>query len=277
MNKIGIMQGRLSPLIDERIQAFPSNSWESEFEKAAKIGFDCIEWIFDTFSPNPILNKIELRKIDKLSTEFGISINSLCADYFMEKKLFNVSENELSSNLNILKTLIENCSELGISFLEIPLVDSSSIKNELFENEFKTNLEKILLIAEQKNIILTLETDLPPTRFDSFLSNFESSFVAANYDIGNSTSLGYDLTLEFEIMEKWIKNIHIKDRIKHGNTIPLGNGDANFELFFSLLSKIKYQNDLIIQGAREDLINSKISPELTCKKYFNFVKDYLEK
>ena len=277
MNKIGIMQGRLSPLIDERIQAFPSNSWESEFEKAAKIGFDCIEWIFDTFSPNPILNKTELRKIDKISTEFGISINSLCADYFMEKKLFNVSENELSSNLNILKTLIENCSELGISFLEIPLVDSSSIKNELFENEFKTNLEKILLIAEQKNIILTLETDLPPTRFDSFLSDFESSFVAANYDIGNSTSLGYDLTLEFEIMEKWIKNIHIKDRIKNGNTITLGNGNANFELFFSLLSKIKYQNDLIIQGAREDLNNSKISPELTCKKYFNFVKDYLEK
>ena len=78
-------------------------------------------------------------------------------------------------------------------------------------------------------------------------------------------------------MGKWIKNVHIKDRIKNGNTITLGNGNANFELFFSLISKIKYQNDLIIQGAREDLINSKISPELTCKKYFNFVKDYLIK
>ena len=47
MNKIGIMQGRLSPPIDGRIQAFPINDWESEFEKASKIGFDCIEWIFD--------------------------------------------------------------------------------------------------------------------------------------------------------------------------------------------------------------------------------------
>lgn len=277
MNKIGIMQGRLSPPVNERIQAFPVNFWEVEFKKASKIGFNCIEWIFDTLSPNPILDKMEIRKIDKLSSEFNVSINSLCADYFMEKKLFNLPENEISSNLDTLETLIENCSELEINIIEIPLVDSSSIKNELFEKEFINNLKKILPIAEKKNVILTLETDLPPARFHSLLLDLENPYVATNYDIGNSTSLGYDLALEFETMGKWIKNIHIKDRIKNGNTVPLGDGDANFELFFSLLSKIKYSNDLIIQGAREDLTNPNISPELTCKKYFDFVKDYLVK
>ena len=272
MNKIGIMQGRLSPPVNGRIQAFPVNHWEEEFQKASKIGFTSIEWIFDTLSPNPILDKTEIKKIDKISSDFDVSVNSLCADFFMEKKLFNVPEKEISSNLDTLKILIENCNELEISILEIPLVDSSSIKNESFEKEFTNNLKKVLPIAEKKNVILTLETDLQPERFDSLLSDLENPYVAANYDIGNSTSLGYDLALEFEIMGKWIKNIHIKDRIINGNTVPLGNGDANFELFFASLYKIKYSNDLIIQGAREDLTNPNISPELTCQKYLNFVK-----
>lgn len=270
------MQGRLSPPINTRIQAFPVNHWEEEFQKASKIGFTSIEWIFDTLSPNPIVDKMKIRKINKLSSEFDISINSLCADFFMVNKLFNVSEDEISSNLDTLKILIENCSELEINILEIPLVDSSSIKNELFEKEFTTNLNKILPIAEKNNVILTLETDLPPVRFDSLLSDINNPYVAANYDIGNSTSLGYDPAMEFEIMGKWIKNIHIKDRIINGNTVVLGTGNTNFELFFSLISQIKYSDDLVIQGAREDLINSNISPEITCKKYFNFVKNNIK-
>jgi L-ribulose-5-phosphate 3-epimerase len=277
MNKIGIMQGRLSPPVNGRIQAFPINNWEDEFKKASKIGFNSIEWIFDTLSPNPILDKMKIRKIDKISSEYDVSINSLCADFFMEKKLFNVSEEEISSNLDTLKILIENCNELEINILEIPLVDLSSIKNESFEKEFTNNLKKVLPIAEKKNVVLTLETDLPPTKFHSLLLDLENPYVAANYDIGNSTSLGYDLALEFEIMGKWIKNIHIKDKIINENTVPLGDGNANFKLFFSLLSKIKYSNDLIIQGAREDLINPNISPELTCEKYFNFVKNHIKK
>ena len=31
--KLGIMQGRLSPIIDKKIQAFPENYWISEFKK----------------------------------------------------------------------------------------------------------------------------------------------------------------------------------------------------------------------------------------------------
>ncbi len=31
-NEIGIMQGRLSPRIDGKIQAYPANTWQKEFE-----------------------------------------------------------------------------------------------------------------------------------------------------------------------------------------------------------------------------------------------------
>ena len=59
---IGLIQGRLSPPIDGRIQAFPLDNWENEFQQASKISFNCIEWVFDTIPKNPILNKTELKK-----------------------------------------------------------------------------------------------------------------------------------------------------------------------------------------------------------------------
>ena len=57
MNKIGFMQGRLSNLVNNQIQAFPFEDWTYEFELAKKIGFDCMEWTLDypNLHNNPLL------------------------------------------------------------------------------------------------------------------------------------------------------------------------------------------------------------------------------
>ncbi|MDC1103686.1 sugar phosphate isomerase/epimerase [Nitrosopumilus sp.] len=274
-NKIGIMCGRLSPPINNNIQQFSFNSWKNEFKKANELGFDSIEWIYDLNSNNPILNNLDELKI--FSVKNDIKIDSVCADYFMEKKLFNVSQHDLNLNLKKLNQLIENCNKLNIEILEIPLVDSSSIQNEKFRNEFISNLTSSLSFAEQNQVFLTLETDLSPESFKKLVLDFDHPNIKINYDIGNSISLGYDPSLELSTLSEWIKNIHIKDRLYHSNTVPLGTGDVDFDLFFSNLSKIHYTKSLIIQGAREDLENNQISPEQTCSKYLNFVKHYVSK
>ena len=274
-NKIGIMSGRLSPPINNNIQQFPFNSWKNEFAKANELGFDSIEWIYDMNENNPLLNDLNELKI--LSKKNNISINSVCADYFMIKKLFNVSENELCLNLKKLNHLIENCNKLEIDILEIPLVDSSSIQNKKFRNEFISNLTSPLSFAEENGVFLTLETDLEPESFKKLVLDIDHPNIKINYDVGNSVSLGYDISLELSTLAKWIKNIHIKDRLFNSHTVPLGTGSVDFELFFSTLSKIHYSESLIIQGAREDLENNQISPEQTCCKYLNFVKHYVSK
>ena len=213
----------------------------------------------------------------KLSLENDIKIDSVCADYFMEKRLFNVSTFELSSNLDKLKQLIRNCNKLEIKILEIPLVDSSSIQNDAFRREFISNLNSIIPYAEDNQVYLTLETDLPPELFCNLLEEFNHPNVMANYDIGNSVSLGYDPSVELTTISRWIKNIHVKDRLYNSGTVPLGSGNVDFELFFTLLSKINFSNSLIIQGAREDLVKHQISPEETCSKYLKFVKQYMSK
>ena len=274
ISKIGIMGGRLSNPIKNEIQAFPRNSWNIEFEKASNCGFELIDWIFDKYQKNPIMNKEEIKEMRFLSNEFGVKINAVCADYFMEKKLFNVSNVEISENLNVLKELIIKCQNLEIKILEIPLVDSSSLKSNQDKVQLIENLEKILPLAEKNDVKLTLETDLSPDSFKELLNRFNHPNIKANYDTGNSASLGYNLQDELKAFGSWISNIHIKDRKFHGNTVPLGDGDTNFDLFFSELKKINYKGDFIIQGAREDL---KINPEDTCKKYLDFVKRYIAK
>jgi len=275
-NKIGIMSGRLSQPINQAIQTFPKETWKDEFEKANKIGFEKIEWIFD-YQKNPIMEDDGVKEIKKYSEKYDIEINSICADYFMEKKLFAESSIDLENNLQMLKKLIEQCHKLGISIIEIPLVDSSTIDLEKNEQEFKHNIESILSTAKNHNMMICLETDLEPDRFLRLLMDINHPNVKINYDIGNSTSNGYDPEIELSLLKSWIMNIHVKDRLNYGNTVPLGNGNVDFGQFFSLIKKINYSYDLIIQGAREDLIDISILPEETCSKYFKFVMQYLDK
>ena len=55
---IGVMQGRLVPPIDGKLQAFPTNGWNKELEICRGLGVECIEWIYGGedlyFPPNPI-------------------------------------------------------------------------------------------------------------------------------------------------------------------------------------------------------------------------------
>jgi L-ribulose-5-phosphate 3-epimerase len=272
---IGIMEGRLSDPIGSEIQSFPRYSWKKEFEQAARCGFDLIEWVFDLYENNPIMDNAGINEIKNLSKKHGIYVNAVCADYFMKKMLFNVSDFELEQNLTVLRRLIEKCRLLDIKILEIPFVDDSSLKSKNNEEQLIHNLEKILSVAKENGVVLTLETDLPPHSFREFLVSFNHPNIKANYDTGNSAALGYNIKEELKVLKPWITNIHIKDRIYKGKTVSLGTGDTDFETFFSTLTKINFSGGLIIQGARET--SNDTSPELTCKKYLKFVKQYVDK
>ena len=47
LTNIGLMQGRLSPLIGNKIQVFPVNNWQREFKIINKTSLNLIEWTLD--------------------------------------------------------------------------------------------------------------------------------------------------------------------------------------------------------------------------------------
>ena len=64
--EIGIMQGRLSPRIDGKIQAYPASTWQKEFEIAKEIGYSAIEWIVEKpLEINALMLKSGIKEINR--------------------------------------------------------------------------------------------------------------------------------------------------------------------------------------------------------------------
>lgn len=255
MNSIGVMQGRLVPRIDGRIQAFPWRNWQTEFGTAAELGFDAIEFIFEGGEPgidsHPLLTSSGQAEIRQLVGATGVDVPSICADYFMSEPLFRDSPAQRTRRLNVLRDLIRGAAAVGARLIEIPCVDQSSLTSEAEHDALIAALEAALPLAREQRVNLLLETDLPPHAFAALLSRIDEPEVGANYDTGNSASLGFDTVQEIEAYGDRILNIHIKDRVLHGTTVPLGTGNANFPAFFAALRDRGYDRGFILQTARD--------------------------
>ncbi|MDR3638383.1 MAG: TIM barrel protein [Isosphaeraceae bacterium] len=252
MSRIGIMQGRLVPPIDGRIQCFPRDRWADEFELAAHAGLDSIEWIYDAYAAdvNPIATDEGIDSLLRLQQEHGVQVASVCADYFMDRPLVRARRHELESRLGALRWLIARSALLGIERVVIPFVDASRIETAAEAEQAASALRSVAPIAADSRIELHLETSLGPEPFRDLLERLPAGVFKVNYDTGNSASLGYDPREEFAAYGSRVGSVHIKDRILGGGTVPLDTGDADLAAVFDRLHAEHYSGDIILQVAR---------------------------
>jgi hexulose-6-phosphate isomerase len=242
--RIGIMQGRLIPPEPDRLQAFPRLRWQEEFPLAAAAGLRSIEWIYDLYGAdvNPIATAAGIQAMRSLAAEHGITLSSLCADYFIDRPTLDQAK---------LVWLLDRCHLAGISRLVLPFVDASRIETPAQAERVTAMLLEVLPDAARNQVEIHLETSLPPQPFAAMLNSPPHPLLKVNYDSGNSASLGYSPAEEFAAYGDRIGSIHIKDRLINGGTVPLGSGAANFPALFKALKQIDYSGDFILQVARE--------------------------
>jgi hexulose-6-phosphate isomerase len=249
--QIGIMQGRLSPRIDGKIQAYPEKTWQKEFEIAQEIGYSAIEWIVEKpLEVNALMSKSGMQEIKEIILKTGVRIDFICADIFMQQPLIRMSQEIREENKEYLKNILVNAKEVGAIGVEIPFVDASSIKSESEKNELISCMQETFELAKEIEMKISLETDLNPTSFKELLDRINLNHVQANYDIGNSASLGFDPVEEIDAIGDRILNVHIKDRKFGSTTVLLGTGDADIKLSLSRLSEINYLGGITMQAAR---------------------------
>ena len=248
------MQGRLLPKYQGRYQAHPLGYWQEEYEIAKKIGLDCIEFILDynDVEKNPLLKKGGAEEILLVCEKTGVSTKTICADYFMEAPLHAVDELVAAHSMDLLVRLLDKASRLEVTDIVIPCVDQSTLDGIEAVERFVSQISTIIPVIEGKGINLSLETDLAPQPFVDLLEKLDSKHVTVNYDIGNSAALGYDPFKELEAYGNRITDIHIKDRVLGGGPVTLGEGNADFDLFFNKLKDFDYQGPFIMQAYRDE-------------------------
>jgi len=271
IKKIGFMQGRLvNSEKKNSIQYFPEKNWPIEFKIGNKINLKIVEWTInnENIKKNPIYNG-DLKILKKMIKEYKIKVPSITNDYFMQKPFFKKKNFKTKDKIiDKLKKMILNGNKIGVKYHIFPLVDNGSIASISEEKILIKEIKKLSKLLKKGSQIL-FETDYKPETIIRFMKKFKTKKVGINYDTGNSAGLNYDLDDEIKYF-KYVKNIHIKDRILNGKTVRLGKGNWDYKKFFKLI-KGKYKGNFILQTARS--LNNKHVEEITINKKF-FENEY---
>ncbi len=271
MNPIGIMQGRLSPPVARRIQAFPWASWQEEFERAKQIGLDLIEWLFEDegYEQNPIWNDAGVEAICECSAASGVQVRTCCADYFMPHPFFRVSEAERLESIRVLNRLIEQLAKVGVQLILMPVLEVCEARTQAEKDLLIESLRGPLDLAASHDIRIGLETELPAEEYRALVEQANHPALGVYYDTGNNAARGHDIAADAEVLVERLFGVHVKDRRKGGPTVLLGQGDANFDGFFAVTRQAGFSGPVILQTA--------FGPDFTgiAAKHLEFVRKRL--
>jgi L-ribulose-5-phosphate 3-epimerase len=250
--RVGFMQGRLSPPVDGKIQAFPASCWQAEFGTAKRSGFSLMEWTLDHegLYQNPLLTTSGQAEIRELCLAHGIAIPSLTGDCFMQNPFWKAPSAACESLLQDFRAVARACSAVGIVMMVVPLVDNGRIESREQEDQLVDMLQKESAFLAALGVKVVFESDFGPAELARFIARLDAARFGINYDIGNSASLGMDPVAEISAYGDRILNVHIKDRVLGGTTVPLGTGNAKFEEVFAALARSAYKGTYILQTAR---------------------------
>jgi L-ribulose-5-phosphate 3-epimerase len=251
-DKIGFMQGRLSPKVDGKIQAFPWDAWQSEFSAAQALDIRLMEWTLDQdrLYENPLMTAEGQGKIRDLCARHHLRVGSLTGDCFMQAPFWKENGAAREALQRDFLAIAQACSAIGIVHIVVPLVDNGDMQDAAQEDDVVGFLTAQAETFRKLGVRIVFECDYTPAELARFIARLDPGLFGINYDIGNSASLGFDPVAEFAAYGQRILNVHVKDRVLGGTTVPLTTGNAKFEAVFAELARLNYRGDYILQTAR---------------------------
>jgi len=230
-----------------------------EFPLIQQLGFNGIEWIYDKKSEftNPILDSNESQKIKTISKKYNVSLENIVFDWFIVHPLFKKDEISLKNKIKKLVDLIETSQKIGFQRIIFPLLEENAINNpndmDLFLKIFS---DDILSVLNLNKIEIHFETSLSPNSELAFISKLDHRQTKICFDMGNSASLGYDPAHVLNKIAPYLGSVHIKDRLLHGGSTPLGEGAVDFSKIFSILNEIDFSGFFSLQAYRDKNSNN---------------------
>ena len=250
--RIGFMQGRLCSLVGGRIQAFPWDEWELEYPRAQELGLHLMEWTLDQerLRETPLLTAAGQARIRALGERHGLAVASLTGDNFMQAPFWKRSGDERRALQADCMDIVAACGAVCATMIVVPLVDAGALDDRGQEDLLVDFLLERRAEFRRHGVAVLFECDFKPQELGRFIERLPAGDFGINYDIGNSAALGFDPAEEFQCYGARIQNVHVKDRVLGGTTVPLGTGNADFETVFAQLAARRYDGNYIMQTAR---------------------------
>jgi L-ribulose-5-phosphate 3-epimerase len=269
--RVGVMQGRLSPRPANRLQAFPHQTWAEEFAQAKRLGFSYLEWIYEAerAQENPIASAAGRASIRACAEASGLPVGSVCADYFMIHRLAGGSAQARTEHAAALSELVRWTRELGAKRILLPLLETSALSTPELVREVTESIQSVCPTLDECNVVLGLEMEIAGPDYAAVIRGIGHDKVRAYYDTGNSTAQGFDIGKDILPLLPLLEAVHLKDRVVNGTSRPFGLGAANFLEFFAALATSGYRGDLLTQHYFD------AEPELSAAHSLGFVRDQL--
>lgn len=251
-NHLSLMQGRLVKPLNRPIQEFPLKDWKKELDLLLKLNFKNIEWVVDraSYKENPLV--FDNQALETLMKNKNLSISAVSNDYFLDtaNSYDNITFSDLLTSIEMQQELINNIGEHKKYILVMPFIENASLK-KYSKKQVEKLLEVLLSFKSNYKLDYALELDIDRSEITHKLGKFLGNRIFINLDVGNTVSFGFDIKSEIDDLSHFILNVHLKDRIINGPTVPLGTGDTRIKEIIKLLTAAGYKGTYTLQFARK--------------------------
>jgi hexulose-6-phosphate isomerase len=211
-----------------------------------------MEWTLDQVGlhANPLMTPEGRQEIGELCKAHRLRVSSLTGDCFMQAPFWKARGATRTSLLDDFRAVAQACAAVGATYVVVPLVDNGRLDDRNQEDRLVGDLLEEAAQFQAASVKIVFEIDYGPQELARFIERLPATSFGVNYDIGNSASLGFDPVEELSAYGHRVDNVHVKDRLLHGTTVPLGTGNADFNRVFTELARLKYRGNYILQTAR---------------------------
>jgi sugar phosphate isomerase/epimerase len=162
---------------------------------------------------------------------------------------------------------IEAAHDFGASGILVPFFGRADLRkgkdlNPEAVDAVVANIKKVAPKAKEAGVVLGLENTCSAKQDLEILDRIASDGVGCYYDIGNSTSGGYDVPAEIRELKNRICMVHFKDGPSY-----LGEGKVKMEPVAEALKAINYQGWIVLETA-----NPSKNAEADCKRNGDFIR-----
>lgn len=242
------MQGRLSPAPHGRRQAFPS-AWADEFERAREVGLSSIEWLVTapSLGTNPLLSATGVSAIRRVADRTGVAVPSVCADFLIALPLVRVPAPVRAERLALLDQVIAGAAQAGARVIIVPVLEENRVVDRDEARALIRALEACLLRARRLCVSIAIESDLSAEQLRSVVDEAAGVPLCVCYDVGNATAAKRDAARELRLLQHRVGAVHLKDRRRSGPSMPLGDGDVDFDAVLGALHHAGYNGPLTLE------------------------------